>query len=167
MHNSQGQVSSNQLASFPSPAHLLVLKRLGTRLAVHKVMKISFLWGVVIVMKLQELKCLCYSTCPVDNGYHSMKQLRFTSSCDQCLVVMRETEAGCLTPLGVGTDMLYGGPHLDGREQMMESGEGGWYKWDRIYSISSDQFSTLEEWPTSRMEWYSVFSSLYLPCVQN
>ena len=37
-----------------------------------------------------------------------MKQL--TSSCDQRLVVMRETEAGCLTPLGVGTEMLYGGP---------------------------------------------------------
>jgi len=38
---------------------------------------------------------------------------------------MRETEAGCLTHLGVGTEMLYGGPHLDGRKQMMESGEGG------------------------------------------
>jgi len=54
-----------------------------------------------------------------------MKQLKSTSSCDQCLVVMRETEAGCLTHLGVGTEMLYGGPHLDGRKQMMESGEGG------------------------------------------
>ena len=51
---------------------------------------------------------------------------------------MRETEAGCLTPLGVGTEMLYGGLHLDGREQMMESGEGGWYKWDQMYSISSE-----------------------------
>jgi len=67
-----------------------------------------------------------------------MKQLRFTSSCDQCLVVMRETEAGCLTPLGVGTEMLYGGLHLDGRKQMMESGEGGWYKWEQMYSISSE-----------------------------
>jgi len=38
---------------------------------------------------------------------------------------MRETEAGCLTPLGVGTEMLYEGPHLDGRKQMMELGEGG------------------------------------------
>ena len=123
VHNSQGQVSSNQLASFPSPAQLLVLKSLGTRLAVNKVMKISFLWGVVIVMKSQELKCLCYSTCPVDNGSHSMKQLRFTSSCDQCLVVMREIETGCLTPLSVGTEMLYGGPHLDGRKQMMELGK--------------------------------------------
>jgi len=74
-----------------------------------------------------------------------MKQLRFTSSCDQCLVVMRETEAGCLTPLGVGTEMLYGGLHLDGRKQMMESGEGGWYKWEQMYSISSDQFSTMEQ----------------------
>ena len=128
MHNSQGQVSSNQLALFPSPAQLLILKSLGTSLALHKVTKISFLWGVVIVMKSQELKCLCYSTCPVDNGSHSMKQLRFTSSCDQCLLVMRETEAGCLTPLVVGTEMLYGGQHLGGRKQMMESGEGGWYK---------------------------------------
>jgi len=148
VHNSQGQVSGNQLPSFPSPAQLLVLKSLGTSLAVHKVMKISFPWGVVIVMKLQEL---CYSTCPVDNGSHSMKQLRFTSSCDQCLV-MRETEAGCLTPLGVGTEMLYGGLHLDGRKQMMESGEGSWYKWDQMYSISSDQFSTLEQ---GRHSWCS------------
>ena len=76
---------------------------------------------------------------------------------------MRETEAGCLTPLGVGTEMLYGGPHLDGREQMMESGEGGWYKWDRIYSISSDQFSTLEQGWQSRGGWlYYFFSRLII-----
>jgi len=71
-----------------------------------------------------------------------MKQLRFTSSCDQFLVVMKETEAGCLTPLGVGTEMLYGGLHLDGRKQMMESGKGGWYQMGPVFS---DQFSTLEQ----------------------
>ena len=64
------------------------------------------LWKVLVTSKLG---CLTYLVIPVPG--------------DQCLVVMRETEAGCLSSLGVGTEMLYGGPHLDGRKQMMESGK--------------------------------------------
>ena len=75
-------------------------------------------------MKLQELKCLCYSTFPVGNGsHHEASKIYFLLWPTSCCHVRKQDRMS----------------HFRGRTAVFLP---GWYKWDRKYSISSDQFST-------------------------